>query len=104
MNGMTTLYLWASGNYTTTHTMNFSPRWTHAYICLSKTGGDGTARAGITKYRYRLNSGADKTVTLAAPGQGLTPTQFARNKVTSVTFEIWSFDHFGYATAVATYW
>lgn len=103
MNGMTTSWLWSSGNYSQTWTINFSPRWTHAYVMLSKYGGDGTARAGILKYRYRLSSGADKTVVLASSGSS-SPTQFAHSQVTSVTFEVWSFDAFGYATPVLTYW
>ena len=104
MNGMTTSWLWASGTYTQTLTLDFSPRWTHAYIMLSKYGGDGTARAGILSYRYRKPSGADKTVTLSAPEQGSAPTEFAHDQVTSVTFEVWTFEAFGYATVVLTYW
>jgi len=103
MNGMTVTSLWCTDS-TKTLTIDFAPAFTLAYISLSKVSSDGTARAGITSFRHRLDTGADATVVLSAPGQGLTPTKFSHAKVTSVTFEIWTFDCFGYATAVLTFW
>lgn len=99
MNGMMTSWLWSSGSNTHTHTHDFPPRFTHAYIALAKYGGDGTARASIRKYRYRLTSGADKTVYV--PGDA---PNFAHHSVTSVTFEIWTWSAFGYAVEVMTFW
>ncbi|UHG94988.1 hypothetical protein [Spirosoma oryzicola] len=49
-------------------------------------------RAYINGYRYRLPSGADQTV------------NFDGNTVTSVTFSVWAFQGYGYATPVLTCW
>lgn len=99
MNGMKTSWLWSSGSHTQTHTHEFSPRWTHAYVALAKYAGDGTARASIRKYRYRLSSGADKTVYVSNDQPVM-----VHDDVTSVTFEIWSWNAMGYAVEVMTFW
>ena len=104
MNGMQTGWLWTSGNINQTLTFDFAPAFTLAHIGLSKVGGDGTARSGILSFRHRLPSDADETVVLANSGAGDAPTTFAHENVTSVTFETWSADAFGFATAVLTFW
>jgi hypothetical protein len=104
MNGMSTGWLWTSGNITQSWTADFPPMFTLGYIGLSKVGGSGTARAGILSFRHRLASGADETVVLANSGDGAAPTTFSHENVTSVTFETWSSDALGYATAILTFW
>ncbi|HEV8283649.1 MAG TPA: hypothetical protein VGQ09_05025 [Chitinophagaceae bacterium] len=98
MNGMMTNWIVAWGDYTQTGTLEFPPQWTHAFITLSKTGGDGDADAFFTKFRHRLVSGADQSEKLNEA------TEFAHDKVTSLTFKVWTFDAYGYATIVVTFW
>ena len=98
MNGMMTDQLGVWGTYSATWTYDFPPQWTHAFLALSKIGGDGRVEAYFTQYRYRLPSGADATVKLDHD------TTFAADKVTSATVKIWTFEEFSWTTVVFTYW
>jgi hypothetical protein len=107
MNGMMTSYMWASGEYDETGAFDFSPAYTLALVTLSKVGTSGYGgytEAGILAYRRMTSSDTAETVTLSAAGQGATPTSFADDQVCSVTFEVWSFDAYGYATVELTFW
>ncbi|MCK8495836.1 hypothetical protein M0L20_28480 [Spirosoma sp. RP8] len=100
MTGMSTAWLWAK-NKTQTMTFDIPPMYTLAYITLSQVSSDeGTVRAYINGYRHRLPSGADQTVNF----DGNTVTSFSHEQVTSVTFSVWAFQGYGYATPVLTYW
>ncbi len=103
MKGMYTAHIFASGSITGTLSMNFPPQWTHAFIALTKYGGDGTSRAGILGYSYRLPNNSDKAVWLGSVG-GNSANSFAHADCTGIVYTIWSWNAYGDATLVVTRW
>lgn len=103
MKGMLSSSLFASGTSTGTLSVNFAPSRIHAYIALDKYGGDGTSRAGILAYARRKPDNTDEAIVI---GQfnGYSPPHFADDNVTGIVYQIWSWQAYGEATLIVTFW
>lgn len=100
MKGMWTSTIQATGDFSGSLTFDFPERPTHAFVALGKYAGDGTIRQGVRKYTYKA-SGTTKTKKFD-PAE--LPTYAHHNAMTSITFDIWSFEAMAVSTIVLTFW